>query len=125
MLNDQMELDRGGLASQAAEDRVARLATHLAKFAKAGPDAGSVEIIDAAFAKLAGTNSHVARVDAGSPAVPRSGDEKEPELKPAAGLDHFKREIFADLSAQLHALDHQRARLAELLHNIDRDAIGQ
>jgi hypothetical protein len=120
-----MELERAGLASRAAEDRVARLATRLEKFAKAQPAVGTVEIIDAAFAKLAGTNSHVARIDAGSPAATHAGDQNEPELKQAAGLDHFKREIFDDLSAQLHALDHQRARLAELLQNIDRDAIGQ
>jgi hypothetical protein len=85
-------------------------------------DADSVEAIDAAFAKLAGTNSRIARIDAGSSATVHS-DQGEAEKKSASGLDHFKREIIADLSAQLHALDDQRERLAELLRNIDHDAM--
>ena len=124
MRHDAIELRRSGLAARAAEDRVARLATRLTSFAEAQADAGGVDVIDAAFAKLAGTNSRVTRIDTGSAAATAPAVHNESELKSAAGWEHFKQEISADLSAQLSALDCQRERLAALLRSIDRDAVG-
>jgi hypothetical protein len=125
MRHEPIELGRVGLASRAADDRVARLATRLARFVNRDTHANTFDVVDAAFAKLAGTDSRVARIDTGCPATSPSGDQAKSEEKPAAGMDHFTREIFADLSAQLHTLDEQRDRLAELLRNIDRNSIGQ
>ena len=124
MRHDAIEVGRSGLAARAAEDRVARLATRLASFAKDQVESGGVDVIDAAFAKLAGTDSRVARIDTGSVSVTLSTEQNKSELKSGAVWEHFKREISADLSAQLSALDHQRERLAALLRSIDHDAVG-
>jgi hypothetical protein len=124
MRHEPIDLGRVGLASRAAEDRVARLATRLARFVNHETRANSVDVVDAAFAKLAGTDSRIARIDTGCPAMSTAGDQAKSAQAQGAGTGHFKREIIADLSAQLHALDEQRDRLAELLRNIDRDSIG-
>jgi hypothetical protein len=135
MRHDAIELERVGLATRAAEDRVARLGTRLKTLRPVLTDrdrgvdtalilhdnAAAVDVIDAAFANLAGTSSKVARIDPAS----HSCDQAEPDTNTSSGLDHVKREIVADLSAQLLALDHQRERLAALLRSIDGDVTGE
>jgi hypothetical protein len=125
MRHEPIEFGRQGLASRAAADRVARLASRLARRARNASTPRAAEVIDEAFAGFTETTSRVTRVDGpceSSRAIP---EQFSAELNSPPAWEPMKREIVADLSAQLVALDRQREQLARLLRTIDTCPSGQ
>jgi hypothetical protein len=125
MRHDPIEFGRQGLASRAAADRVARLTSRLARRARNASTPRAAEVIDEAFAGFPGPKSRVTRVDGPCESTSTSEDQISRESSTASAWEPLKREIVADLSAQLVALDYQRDQLARLLRTIDTCPTGQ
>jgi hypothetical protein len=123
MGHDSIELGRAGLAARAAEDRVTRLATRLAKDARNAGDTRREDVIDEAFAGFTQASSR--RIDERRDASGAPADQIHRDPKASADWDPLKREIAANLSAELQALDRQRERLAELLRSIDQSSLAR
>ena len=70
-------------------------------------------------------NSRMTRVDSPFESMQESADQPSADLSSVSAWEPMKREIVADLSAQLVALDHQREQLARLLRTIDTVPLGQ
>jgi hypothetical protein len=112
------------LAARAAEERITRIATRLASGAKTDVNPPVVAAIDEAFAGFSRTDTRVARVDRGRSHMQATRGEQPSGQVRASRWEPLKREIEADLSAQLEALDDQRERLARLLSSIDRNLLS-
>jgi hypothetical protein len=117
--HEPIELGRSGLAARAAADRITRLASRLTRRDQNAPELRSPDAIDEAFAGFQGTALRRTRVDRPGDSQTTSTTQSPGEQNPTAGWEPVKREIIADLSAQLELLDDQRERLARLLRSID------
>jgi hypothetical protein len=82
-------------------------------------------VIDEAFAGFSESTSRVTRVDGPCESPSANGGQISVDSSTAAAWEPMKREIVADLSAQLVALDRQREQLARLLRTIDTCPTGQ
>jgi hypothetical protein len=80
---------------------------------------GTAEVVDEVFAGFPGTSSRVTRVDSPAESAPQSIAQVSTDSSTTSAWEPMKREIVADLSAQLAALDRQREQLARLLRTID------
>jgi hypothetical protein len=125
MRHDPIEFGRQGLANRAAVDRMARVTSRLARRARRASAPRAAEVVDEAFAGFSGTNSRVTRVDSPFESMQDSAGQSSADLSSVSAWEPMKREIVADLSAQLVALDRQREQLARLLRTIDTVPLGQ
>jgi hypothetical protein len=125
MRHDPIEFGRQGLATRAAADRVARLTSRLARRARNASAPRAAEVIDEAFAGFSGSTSRLTRVDGPWESTATNDGQTSGETSAVSAWEPMKREIVADLSAQLVALDRQREQLARLLRTIDTCPSGQ
>jgi len=125
MRHDPIEFGRQGLATRAAAERVSRLTSRLARRAPIASAPRAAEVIDEAFARFSGSAARVTRVDGPAESMSTNDEQSSNELSSASAWEPMKREIVADLSAQLVALDRQREQLARLLRTIDTCPSGQ
>ncbi len=125
MRHDQIEFGRQGLANRAAVDRMSRLTLRLARRARRASAPRAAEVVDEAFAGFSAANSRVTRVDSPFESMQENADQPSADLNSVSAWEPMKREIVADLSAQLVALDRQREQLARLLRTIDTVPLGQ
>ena len=65
------------------------------------------------------------RVDSPFESMQENAGQPSADLNSVSAWEPMKREIVADLSAQLVALDRQREQLARLLRTIDTVPLGQ
>jgi hypothetical protein len=125
MRRDPIEFGRQSLATRAAVDRVARLTSRLTRRTRIASAPRAAAAIDEAFAGFAGSTSRITRVDGPAESASTIAESSSAELNSASAWEPMKREIVADLSAQLVALDRQREQLARLLRTIDTCPSGQ
>jgi hypothetical protein len=125
MRHDPIEFGRVGLAARAAEDRVTRIATRLARGVAAGASTSDVEAIDEAFAGFTQIGMRVTRVDQGQSALPATTEDKLAADASGCNYEPFQRSIAEGLAAQLDALDRQRDRLAKLLQSIEANSLAR
>jgi hypothetical protein len=89
------------------------------------PGKHGADVVDEAFAAFPTPSSRMTRIDAPCESASTNAQLPQPESASLSAWEPVKREIVADLTAQLELLDNQRDRLARLLHSIDAAPIGE
>jgi hypothetical protein len=120
MQHDPIEFGIRGLADSAAADRVQRLASQLRLHARTAPGNHGADVVDEAFATFPASTSRVTRIDAPRESTATNSLTPRASSASTSAWEPVKREIVADLTAQLDLLDSQRDRLARLLHSINQ-----
>jgi hypothetical protein len=125
MRHDPIEFGTRGLAAGAAMDRVKRLASRLKQHARQASVNHGAEVVDEAFATFSSSTTRMTRVDALSEPAATISKAAQDASASMSVWEPVKREIVADLTAQLDLLDSQRDRLSRLLRTINDGPIGQ